>query len=258
MPKARRDVMVSNVNGSGFAVTQAELDQHNIQGAIELVYAQTANSVLSSAMTSLSNALQVTNTVMQTLTGLQTLHNDISVPGKGTFNFNYNSGTYSSYVSKASAFFNKPVLPVITLPSGTTSANFVSQLVTYQNQIVQEITQLSAITPPLAGGGVDPNSLLASLKTVLTDLNSKGVASGNFNAAKSWVLDGYASTAGTTGGQIQQDLTNAVTAGQSLNSTQTQSVREYLYLFEEYYKSATAIAQQLTQLISKMAQNISH
>lgn len=252
--------MVSNVNSSGLAVTPAQLNQHNIQAAIELVYAKTANDVLTSSLGSLQNALGVTNGVLQTLTGLQTLHNDLNVPGKGTFNFNYNDPTQTeaSYTTAASAFFNKPINPVFNFTAGTASANsFISQLVQYKNQVIQQITQLSAITPALPGGGADPNTLLASLKAILKDLNSKGVASGNFAAAKAWTLDGYTSTVGTTGGQIQQNITNALTAAQSLNSTQTQTVRQYLYIFEEYYKSASAIITQLNQLISKMAQNIS-
>lgn len=237
-------------------VTQADLDEHNIQGLIELVYVRTANEILSSSMASLENALSVTQSVMTTLTSLQQLHNQVSVVSS-TFTFNYATGSQGAYNTQASAFFNKPITPTFNLTDGTPSAaDFVNNLVAAKNQLASEISNLSAITPPLAGGGVDPNSLLAKLKGVLADLNTAGVSSGNFAAAQSWTLDGYTSTAGG-GGQIQQNLTNAVTAGQSLNDTQTQSVRQYLYLFEEYYKSASAVLTKISQLIEKIGQNIS-
>ena len=52
-------------------------------------------------------------------------------------------------------------------------------------------------------------------------------------------------------------LTFAITAGQGLNDTQKADVQNYLFVFEEFYKSASAILQSITQMIEKMAQNIS-
>jgi hypothetical protein len=74
-----------------------------------------------------------------------------------------------------------------------------------------------------------------------------------------WITDNYNKTATvgvTSAGLIQQHITDAITAGQSLNTTQTESVRNFLYLFEEYYKSASAVLQAISQLIQKMADGI--
>lgn len=57
-------------------------------------------------------------------------------------------------------------------------------------------------------------------------------------------------------GKIQQTLTFAITAAQSLNDTQKEAVRRYLYIFEEYYKSASAILTKITEIITKIAQGI--
>jgi hypothetical protein len=62
--------------------------------------------------------------------------------------------------------------------------------------------------------------------------------------------------AGLGAGQIQRDLAGAITAGQSLNATQQQTVQQYMFVFEEYYKSAASILNSITQIIQTMAQNM--
>lgn len=146
------------------------------------------------------------------------------------------------------------------------------------------IPALSAITSPSAQA--DPNSLLAIVRKVLNDINttraweatstrvfihsSGSIFAGNFHinnisaimnstGAYYWLTDSYNLTNAlgvTSAGAIQQRITNAMTAAESLNTTQTEKVRSFLFLFEEYYKSAAAILTQMTQTIQKMAQNI--
>jgi len=57
-------------------------------------------------------------------------------------------------------------------------------------------------------------------------------------------------------GAIQQSITFAITAAQSLNDTQKEEVRRFMFVFEEYYKSAGAILSKITQIIEKIAQGI--
>jgi hypothetical protein len=49
-------------------------------------------------------------------------------------------------------------------------------------------------------------------------------------------------------------LTKAITAAQSTNDQQNEDVRNFLNLFEQYYKSASALLQAISQIIQKMAQ----
>ena len=44
---------------------------------------------------------------------------------------------------------------------------------------------------------------------------------------------------------------------QALIDVQKEDVRNFLFVFEEFYKSASAILQRISQMIEKMAQNIS-
>jgi hypothetical protein len=57
-------------------------------------------------------------------------------------------------------------------------------------------------------------------------------------------------------GSIQDNITFAITAAQSLNDSQKEQVRRYMYVFEEYYKSASSLLAAISQLIQKIAQGI--
>ena len=75
-----------------------------------------------------------------------------------------------------------------------------------------------------------------------------------------WVVDNYnvhGSGAAGSAGSLQNNLTFAITAAQSLNDTQKEKVRRFLFIFQEYYQSASAILSKLSQIISQIAQKIS-
>lgn len=125
-----------------------------------------------------------------------------------------------------------------------------------------------------------PNTLLARLNAVVSDLKRSGVEKilnisgldqyndateaitrrdiikSIDNFAKIWILDDLANTSSAFSGKIQENLGFAITAAESLNDQQKEETRRFLFLFEEFYKSASAILTKLTQLIEKMAQNI--
>lgn len=252
---------VSNVS-SVTSTPSSNVSDHTLQAAIELVYVQVANDILVQQMGSLESALGITQNVSNILATIQNLHNDVQVASTGTFNFNYTSATSLSayekaYTSAASAYFGGPVTISASFPSGY--ASFQSQFLTAKAQLSAEIPVLSAVT---ASGG-NPNSLLETIKTVLTDMNA-ALANGSAHMESgiiNWLIDKYNTpnaAGGNSAGQIQQDITNALTAAENLNTTQTESVRSYLFLFEEYYKSASAIISQMTQIIQKMADGIAH
>lgn len=75
-------------------------------------------------------------------------------------------------------------------------------------------------------------------------------------------ISGYTGSAAERGGQgekagqFQQNITVAITSAQGLNNTQTETIRSFLFTFEEYYKSATSVLSSISSLISKFGQNI--
>lgn len=230
---------------------------HGLQGLVELVYVQAANDLLYNKMLPLQSALAQTQRAIDALAELQTLKNMVTVQEKPPFVFDYasdfggtRSGYTSAYKAAASAYFNTPA----TITYNVSIPDFNTRLQAAHVTIGDIVNKLSAI-----GGisGTDATSLLAKLKIVQNDIENNTAGPTGFDATK-WLFDNYNSTGAgaSSSGAIQQRLTNAITAGESLNTTQTEKVRSYLFLFEEYYKSASAILQQMTQIIQKMAQNI--
>jgi hypothetical protein len=248
---------------------------HSLQAYIELVYIRAANEVMTDKMLELENGMMTTKSVMDSLTQIQQLKNLISVKSKGAFDSTtyklsppsgspfsgliQTPGLYSQYATAASAFFGTPVSVSISYAalSGTQDyAEFKKLMSALLAKITTEIAQLSAITKPLSGGGEDSNSLLAKMRIVLADAANTTASEAN---AIAWVTDLYnetSSTDTTDAGKLQQHITDAITAGQALNSTQTEDLRSFMYLYEEYYKSASAILTAITQIIQKMADGI--
>lgn len=247
---------------------------HSLQAYIELVYVRAANEVMTEKMLELENNMTSTQTVMDSLTRLQELKNLIKPVPKGSFPSQLITGapppigstiypgflSISVYTSVASAYFGTPVKVTASFTSlnstGTGDATtFVAKMNSIRSAIALQIQQLSAFTPKLPDGSEDSNSLLAKLRKVYTETD--GIT--DSTTALAWIIDKYNETGSssvTGAGNIQQHITEAITAGQSLNATQTEDLRSFMYLFEEYYKSASAILQAMSQIIQKMADNI--
>lgn len=145
-----------------------------------------------------------------------------------------------------------------------------------RRKIIEELPILEAQTPADQREG----SLFDRLGNVLEDINKAFIAVGipstgidtniDINAGGTlvtsaltrWILDSQLTDntalniSGLDSGSIQRNLTTAISAGQSLNDTQKEEVRRYLFVFEEYYKSAAAILSKITQILERMAQAI--
>lgn len=249
-------------------LTPADYKEHNVQALIELSYVKTANETLASNMASLNDSLTTTKDIMDTLAGLQSLHNRITVAGKPPFStadggtFDYKTATLATYQAAAKTYFDSNVDPTFALSAGSSGQiQFSSDIAKLKAKLSAQIPLLSATTPRLPldqGGGEDPTTLLSKVRAVLKDLTDNDLTT--YEGQKAWVEDKYGGLVGTdstNSGLIQQALTFATTAGQSLNDTQKETVRRYLFLFEEYYKSASAVLQKISQIIEKMGQSIS-
>jgi hypothetical protein len=283
--------MTTPVKGIAGEFIDAAESAQSLQAYIQLVYGQTANSVLVTNLNDLQSSLGTTITVVNLLSGLQTLKNYINIksvaplPGNiarldavvssqdkhGNNQYlSYSALVLKIYEPAAGAYFSTPTQFSVTLPGNQTQGSVVAQFARLADQLSAEIVSLSAVTPRLSTGtpGVtteDPNSLLAKARLVLTDIrNSKGTnlsvgasETTGWNALQYWVKDNYTdiSPNASDSGAIQQNLTNAITAAQSLNTTQSSSVENYLYLFQEYYQSAASLITAINQIITQIAQN---
>ncbi len=285
-----------NMSGTTIVAASPSLDgvsdqvqNHTEQAAIELVYIKQANQIIGNAMDNLTSAMNASQSALNLLSMLQEFHNQLSVSTPSNFPFNFQTGqpttaflALGGYTTQTSAL--KTILPgtsltsfsqLTNLPASTyqtiyekiasvyygtainptansltnSQANLTS-ILNVRAELLQEMKKLSSMTSALQKGN---GSLLFSLKTVYNELPT------DFNSYKNWVLDDYASKNGMSSarGKIEADLTTAITAAQSLNNTQTENVREFLFVFQEYYQSAAAILSTITTTISDMAQKIS-
>ncbi|MEI8124580.1 MAG: hypothetical protein WCG42_02355 [Parachlamydiaceae bacterium] len=249
----------NGVQGSSGARLPGAASSFDLQSYIELVYVQTANATMVNQMASLQSSLGYTQSAMDALTRVQNLKNAIKIHPKGAFPSLAGIHSVSDYYKAASAYFGTPVQISALFGSGGPAA-FIKQMASVKALLSGIVPQLSAVTPVLSGGVANSNSLLAHIKVILNDIKNTGAATTTAGATK-WLTDNYsaaATSAVISAGLYQQNITNAITAGQSLNTTQAESVRNYLYIYEEYYKSASAVLQQMTQIIQKMADGINH
>ena len=260
----------------------------SVQSLVELEYVGTANDVISVQLSSLEEALGTTNGVLNTLAAIQDFHNKIAVSVKASFVFDYTTpgdhdDSYASYKKQASVYFGQPIIPAVfsswvrasfasgVNPGGTivpiavnvlttAGAQAINSLINLKASILAQITSLSNILTPTQRNAT--GSLYSQLKAVYQDLSTvtSQIANTDVNANTfKWFLDNYDVAQGadlTDQGQIQANITKAITAGESLNDTQKEDVRNFLFVFEEYYKSASAILQKITQIVEKIAQGI--
>jgi hypothetical protein len=163
----------------------------------------------------------------------------------------------SLYQAVASAQFNQ-VFPVAT-PTSTAAVDLLSA----KNQLYQELVQLEQISPANSRSTV--GTLASFMYQVTLDISNafNGVSSTNAAAMQAavstWILDNQdqqeSSSLATSAGSIQNNITNAVNAAQTLNDSQQQDVSNYTFIFQEFYQSASTVLQGITDIIASMAQN---
>jgi len=176
----------------------------------------------------------------------------------GITNFALNVTNYQqTYKYAASTFFGRALNPFFVFSSANDPgfATFSQQLTSLKTALSKELQVLTKQTP--ASQRNNPDSLLGALSKVIQDLptNTK-----DFGSVEKWVVDNYGSHGSTTAGSagaLENDLTFAITAAQHLNDSQKEKVRRFLFIFQEYYQSASAVITGINQAVQMMAQKIS-
>lgn len=265
-----------------FAVSSAGEQNRTLQALVELVYVRTGNELLTENLSRLESALSTTKDALSTLSSLQELHNKIQVTHVSETFVSFASQNYSEGVNRPNQFLDGSNFPGIaqqasaffqaldpTVPATSITASDRASFLNLRNELALQISALSRTTP-LVNGQEDSGSLLGMIRKVYNNIQGALSAAGGegsdanvTNAIQRWILDNEqvntttASFGGLEAGTVQRNITSALSAGQSLNDTQKEEVRRYLFVFEEYYKSASAILTKITQLIERMAQGIS-
>ncbi len=120
--------------------------------------------------------------------------------------------------------------------------NGINTIISNLDFLVNQLTNVS---------GGSANSIVQALQTIRSDfktLSDQGVAT----AVISWVQD----IGSNREGDYQRHLNDAIVASQSLNDSKREELRRVMFVFEEFYKSATNMLSRITQLIERMASSI--
>lgn len=286
-----QNILNGAVNAAGPAnkSLQSMLELEYVGTANQLINAQLQNlqqalSTTNGVLATLGNIQNIHNDVI--VLGRGTIPFDYA-----NFNINNCSTFYEgAYTGAASTQFGQPINPTVSsiyivygaqggplasVPLGVTAAgqSIFNKLMAIKVSLIQEIKTISGLSTPTVLA--NPNSLYNTLKVVLGGMRSQfgatinGVyqsATSGFTtqqeavAIRNWILDRYNLTntpSSANAGIIQQNITLAITAAQSLNNQQQENVQNFIFVFEEYYKSASALLQSITQIIEKMAQGVS-
>jgi hypothetical protein len=163
-------------------------------------------------------------------------------------------------------------------------AALFANILSYKRQLSAFLPRLSAL---LKEDRLEPNSLYNRVKTVLDNMKTMFVGGrffeGNVSTGQTpiqaenitnggdkalalyrWLADNTAInydvkliTNPLSTGDVQSNLSSSITSATGLNDTQKEAVRNFMFVFEEFYKSASAALQRISQMIEKMAGNIS-
>ena len=99
-------------------------------------------------------------------------------------------------------------------------------------------------------GGSSATSLVSELTTILGDFQSIQSSGGGI---ATWVTNFTNNAEGT----YQTNLNNGVVASQSLNDTQRENLQQVMFVYQQFYQSATSMLSALMTLMQSIASNIS-
>ncbi|WP_068467231.1 hypothetical protein [Candidatus Protochlamydia phocaeensis] len=167
------------------------------------------------------------------------------------------------YKAMASAHFHQ-IFPVAT-PTSTAATDLLAA----KKQLMQELVDLEVQNPGATRSTA--GSLASFIYQVALDISTqfKGVTANMTSAelktalksaVSSWIMDNQnqliSSTAYSDTGSIQNNITQALSSAQTLNDQQKQLVQNYMFIFEQFYQSASIVLKKMMDTIEKMTQGI--
>lgn len=250
-----------------------------LQSMIETEYVKTANDVISTQLLTMKNALNISTTIVSTLTDLQNLHNNLTINFPGNPNLPdgatftppaYTGGfpitqtsmqTYiQDYENAANAYFSPTgsSVPQPVVAAGISTTRWLSDYQTLKDFLAQ-LNAFQAANPNLDElTSVQP--LVTTLNSVISDIDNALANNGNvpLTAMQAWIMDNYNKAFVDTGGTpnqgiIQSNLSTAMLNAQNLNQMNKQNVQASIQIFEQFYKSSAAMLKLLSKLIVDFA-----
>lgn len=149
-----------------------------------------------------------------------------------------------------------------------------NEIVKARNDLDTQIANLQSLmgsTSTTAAAAADSSSLIQRLQKIRSDFSTLFVTANGteiqsstsmdsaYSGLSAWLVDRYDrrnTPDAVLAGALQRNISAAQSAAQALNDTKKADVQNFLFVFQEYYKSAAAILQQLTQIIQRAAQSV--
>lgn len=257
-------------------------DSMSIQQVLMVDYVSRGNEILFAEMTKLRDAIDLNQSALSYLNSLQDLMNQkdpqkfimqlhllngVNVNPQnpqGVFD-TFEKQTYDQSLGTLTRIQNSAALQAYfgtllgsTIPAdaqlavGAFDALSTAGNVVASYSVTQIIANLTYLTTQIGGQAANAGSsggLIQALNKIKADFT--GLGTGN-DVLKNWIQDTQAGDAGS----FQRNLSNGIVSSQSFNDTQREKLREVMFVFEEFYKSATGLLSRLTQLLEKMADGI--
>ncbi len=274
--KAWQDLGVEGINLVVNRAQMADETNRSLQALIETEYIRTGNDVLAEQLEALNIAMSATKKIIETLTDIQSIRNLLKPENRSAINLSaLPSGNLQAaqeaYNQAASAAYGQPISPVVDYGNRNVQ-DVIGQMLKDRATLAQQLSELDRIQPPtLDSTGMairDPNTLQGKISGVLSDMTfywSGGTMDSSITQSglEAWLIDNLdkhlpkdsPSVVGLAG-KIQQTIDGAIQAATNLNDTQKEEFRRYMFVFEEFYKSASAMMSQINQILASMAQNI--
>jgi hypothetical protein len=164
------------------------------------------------------------------------------------------------YKAVASAQFSQ-VFPVAT-PTNTAA----TELLAAKQKLYQRLIDLEAIAPDNTRSveGTLANfiyKVVQDISTAFLGLTTTSSSTELKAAVSKLIMDNQdqmvSSQTSQSSGSIQDRITQAIKAAESLNDTEKEKVRNYQFMFQQFYQSASTVLQKVTQIVEKLAQGIS-
>lgn len=140
----------------------------------------------------------------------------------------------------SSIFLNGTTLDPLDVPIDlSTVGNVVTSLGEFYNTLLNDPAQATRLTTLGITSQVD---FANAFKTAVWLVDN---------------MDQHSGDAAANSGQFQRNITTAITSATNINDEQKDELKQILFVFEEFYKSASAILQKMNDIMTKMAANIS-
>lgn len=201
------------------------------------------------------------STFNQTLTNIPNftaadVANYVALVSSGIQTGTYPVGSlFTSDASLANPSGNPPIFYLAGLSAGTfvslqaLEASKIPVAGAFTATIQQIMDNLTYLQKQITAVGADGSPLSTQIGVVFKDFLTLQTSGGTL---ETWVADFNTSNQGT----YQTHLNNAVVASQSLNDTEREKLQEVMFVYQEFYQSASSMLSDIHQLLQSMAQNI--